>query len=210
MRQLGVNDRTAWLIQNKIMQAMCEREEADLLRGKVQIDDAYLGGERNGGKAGRGSENKVPIVAAVSIDDAGHPIHLKLATVRTFSFAAIADWTQVALAKGCEVMSDGLACFRAVAEVGCVHQPVIVKGRHPNELPEFRWINTVLSNLKTSFNGTFHALRFDKYSDRYLGAFSDRFNRRFNLAAMTERVWHAACLCTAQPEHLLRRAELAT
>jgi len=91
MRQLGVNDRTAWLIQNKIMQAMCEREEAYLLRGKVQIDDAYLGGERNGGKAGRGSENKVPIVAAVSIDDAGHPIHVKLATVRTFSFAAIAD-----------------------------------------------------------------------------------------------------------------------
>ena len=40
MRQLGVNDRTAWLIQNKIMQAMCEREEAYLLRGKVQLDDA--------------------------------------------------------------------------------------------------------------------------------------------------------------------------
>jgi hypothetical protein len=79
-------------------------------------------------------------VAAVSIDDAGHPVHVKLATVRTFSFAAIADWTQVALAKGCEVISDGLACFRAVAEVGCVHQPVIVKGRHPNELPEFRWM----------------------------------------------------------------------
>ena len=58
-----MNDRTAWLIQNKIMQAMCEREEAYLLRGKVQLDDAYLGGERNGGKAGRGSENKVPIVA---------------------------------------------------------------------------------------------------------------------------------------------------
>ena len=77
------------------------------------------------------------------------------------------DWTQVALVKGCAVISDGLACFRAVAEVGCVHQPVIVKGRHPNELPEFRWINTVLSNLKTSFNGTFHALRFAKYSDRY-------------------------------------------
>ena len=44
MRQLGVNYRTAWLIHNKIMEAMCEREEAYLLRGKVQIDDAYLGG----------------------------------------------------------------------------------------------------------------------------------------------------------------------
>lgn len=37
------------------MQAMSEREEAYLLRGKVQIDDAYLGGERCGGKLGLGS-----------------------------------------------------------------------------------------------------------------------------------------------------------
>lgn len=204
MRQLGVHYRTAWLIHSKIMEAMCEREEAYLLRGKVQIDDAYLGGERNGGKPGRGSENKVPIVAAVSLDDAGHPLHVKLATVQTFSFAAIADWSQAALSRGCEVISDGLACFRAVAEVGCSHQPVIVNGRHPNEMTEFRWINTVLSNLKTSFSGTFHALRFDKYADRYLGAFSYRFNRRFDLAAMTERVLHAVCQITARPERLLR------
>jgi hypothetical protein len=109
------------------------------------------------------------------------------------------------------VISDGLACFRAVAEVGCVHHPVMVKGRHPKELSEFRWINTVLSNLKTSFNPTFHALGFDKYSDRYLlGAFSYRFSRRFDLSAMIERVLHAAYLCTAKPEHLLWRAELAT
>ena len=68
MRQLGVNYRTAWLMHNKIIQAMSEQEEACVLHGKVQLDDAYFGGERNGGKAGRGSENKVPIVAAVSLD----------------------------------------------------------------------------------------------------------------------------------------------
>jgi hypothetical protein len=67
------------------------------------VDDAYLGGERCGDKPGRGSENKVPIVAAVFIDDACHPRYVKLATVATFSFAAIADWSQDSLAIGCEV-----------------------------------------------------------------------------------------------------------
>ncbi len=210
MRHLGVNYRTAWLLHNKIMQAMSEREEAYVLRGKVQVDDAYLGRERCGGKVGRGSENKVPIVAAVSIDEAGHPRYVKLAAIATFSFAAIADWAQDSLAIGCHVISDGLACFRAVTEVGCFHKPVVVRGRHPNELSEFCWINTVLSNLKTSFSGTFHAFRFDKNANRYLGAFNYRFNRRFNLAAMTERVVHAICSCTARPEHLLRSAEVAT
>ena len=60
---------------------MSEREVAYVLQGKVQLDDAYLGGELNGGKAGRGSEYKVPIVAAVSLDDAGHPIHVKVSKV---------------------------------------------------------------------------------------------------------------------------------
>lgn len=181
-----------------------------MLGGRVQIDDVYLGGEINGGKAGRCSENKVPIAAAVSLDDAGHPIHVKLAKLETFAFAAIADWAQEALAKGCELISDGLACFRAVTEVGCSHQAVIVNRRHPKDLPEFRWINTVISNLKTSFSSTFHALRFDKYGDRYLGAFCYRFNRRFSLEGMTDRIVDAVCNCTARLERLLNEAELAS
>ncbi len=69
-RHLGVNYDTAWLLHNKILRAMTEREEAYLLRGKIQMDDAYLGGERPGGRAGLGSENKIPIVAAVSLNEA--------------------------------------------------------------------------------------------------------------------------------------------
>ena len=187
---------------------MSEREKSYVLCGKVQLDDAYLGGELNGGKLGRGSENKVPIVAAASLDKASHPIHVKVAKVETFSFAAIADLDQDTLARGYEVVSDELACFRAVAELGCIHQPVIVNGRHPKDLPDFRWINTVISNLKTSFSGTFHALKFDMYADRYLGAFCYRFNRRFNLEEMTGRILWATCNCTARPGRLLRSAEL--
>ena len=130
-RHLGMNYRTAWLVHNKIIQAMKERDGADVLRGKVQVDDASLGGERCGGKPGRGSENKMPILAAVPIDDGGQPRYVKLATVATFSIAAIADWAQDSLAIGCKVISDGLACFRAVTEVGCLHQAVVMKGRHP-------------------------------------------------------------------------------
>ena len=116
------------------MQATSEREKSYVLRGKVQLDDAYLGREHNGGKPGRGAENKVPIAAAASLDEAGHPIHVKVAKVETFSFAAIADCAQDALVRGCEVISDGLACCRAAAEVGCIHLPVIVNGGHPKDL----------------------------------------------------------------------------
>jgi hypothetical protein len=68
-RQLGVSYPTSWMIHHKLMHAMQRRDDHYLLGGLVQIDDAYLGGELSGGKAGRGSENKVPFVAAVEFND---------------------------------------------------------------------------------------------------------------------------------------------
>ena len=81
-RQLGVSYPSAWLIHHKLMQAMAEREARYVLEGQVQVDDACLGGERSGGKVGRGSQNKVPFVAAVSLSEDGHPLRTKLTPVQ--------------------------------------------------------------------------------------------------------------------------------
>jgi ribosomal protein L37AE/L43A len=63
-RQLGVSYKAAWLLKHKLLQTMLLREESRRLDGRVEIDDAYLGGEKSG-KPGRGSENKTAFVAAV-------------------------------------------------------------------------------------------------------------------------------------------------
>jgi len=207
-RQLGVAYNTAWMLHSKILRAMSERDECYVLQGKVQMDDAYFGGERPGGKAGRGSENKVPIVAAISLNAAGHPIHAKISPVTGFTSEAIADWARQHLSSSCSVLSDRLACFRSVVAAGCSHTAVVTGGRHPNDLPQFRWINILLGNLKTSFSGTFHAFNFDKYAKRYLCGFCFLFNRRFKMALMTERIANAVCVCKPCPERNLRVAEL--
>ena len=207
-RQLGVSYPTAWLIHHKLMNAMAKREEHYVLEGQVQVDDAYLGGERSGGKAGRGSENKVPFVAAVSLSDEGHPLRVKLSPVPGFTLKAIATWASTHLAPGSIVCSDGLACFSAVTEAGCVHQPTVVAGRKPKDLPEFQWVNTVLGNVKTSLSGCYHAFNFRKYSAQYLAAFTYRFNRRFDLSTLHQRLLVAAARCGAHPERTIRLAEV--
>ena len=206
-RQLGVSYPTAWLIHHKLMQAMAQRERRYVLEGAVQVDDAYLGGERCGGKVGRGSENKVPFVAAVSLDNDGHPLRTKLTPVPGFTLKAIAQWAKEHLAPGSTVFSDGLACFGAVTEAGCVHQPTVVAGRKPQEMPEFQWINTVLGNLKTSLSGSYHAFAFRKYAARYLAAFTYRFNRRFDLGTLHTRLLIAAVACPPHPQRSIRLAE---
>ena len=56
-RHLGVCYKSAWLMKHKLMEVVREREDSRVLDGCMEIDDAYLGGERTGGKSGRGSEN---------------------------------------------------------------------------------------------------------------------------------------------------------
>ena len=50
-RHLGVSYPTAWLLKHKIMQVMVLREAQRQLTGRIEIDDAYLGGEVHSGKA---------------------------------------------------------------------------------------------------------------------------------------------------------------
>jgi transposase-like protein len=72
--RLGVSCNTAWKMQHKLMQVMLEREAGQPLGGggrRVEIDDAYLGGSRSGGKRGRGAPGKTPFVAAVETADKG-------------------------------------------------------------------------------------------------------------------------------------------
>src|SRR5437870_7621526 len=44
-RRLGVTQTTAWKIKHKLMQAMMERDATKRLTGRIEIDDAYLGGD---------------------------------------------------------------------------------------------------------------------------------------------------------------------
>lgn len=68
----------------------------------------------------------------------------------------------------------------------------------------------MISNLKTSCSGTLHGLGFEKYVDRYLGAFYYRFNRRFDLNKMIASILRVTYKFTPEPESLLRSVELDT
>jgi transposase-like protein len=206
-RQLGVSYPTAWLIHHKLMCAMAEREDTHSLGNVVQLDDAYLGGELSGGTAGRGSENKVPFVAAVSLNVLGHPVYLKLTPVAGFTRAAIEEWSKAHLEPGTVVISDGLGCFAGVIDADCRHAPIVVGGRKPREAPEFAWVNTVLGNLKTTLAGAHHAFKYSKYAAQYLSAFAYRFNRRFDLMGIVNRLVVAATHCQPFPARVIRQAE---
>lgn len=207
-RHLGTSYRTAWLIHHKLMKAMAQRDSEEPLSGFVQLDDAYLGGERPG-TGGRGSPNKVSIVAAVTASGTGHPMRVKMSQVAGFTRTAIADWARANLTPGCDVCSDGLACFAGVIDAGCAHSYIVVGRRLPREMPQFTWVNTILGNLKTLISGAHKAFRFGKYAGQYLGAFSYRFNRRVNLQSLLlDLISHAATASPTRERQIRAMAEV--
>ena len=206
-RQIGVSYNTAWSMKQKIMQVMKERDDSKPLSGIIQLDDVYWGGERRGGKRGRGSENKAPFVAAVALNSNGHPLSMSMSVVKGFKSTEIALWAKQHLAPGSLVYSDGLPCFAAVTEAKCAHH-AIVTGGGPQSVTreEFAWVNTMIGNVKRAINGTYHAID-PKHLPRYLAEFCYRFNRRFQLEDMLPRLAYVAVRTPPMPGRLLKLAE---
>jgi len=208
MRHLGVSYPTAWLLKHKLMQVMFLREEGRQLTGRIEADDAYLGGERQGGTPGRGSENKIAFVAAVQTTQSGQPVFMCLSR-RPFTKQSIQDFAEKSLAAPATLVTDGLGCFTAVRGRGIVHEQHVTGGGVASaKHPSFLAVNTALGNLKTALAGTYHAFGFDKYAHRYLGQVQYLFNRRFDLRSILERLARAACRARPCPLHAVRAAEL--
>ena len=89
-RRLGVKQPTAWAVKHKIMAVMARREGETALTGRVEMDDAYLGGVRSGGKRGRGAAGKTPFRGGGLDQSRGAPAQAKLAPVKGFRKREIA------------------------------------------------------------------------------------------------------------------------
>jgi ISXO2-like transposase domain len=203
-RHLGISYNAAWRIKHKLMQVMLERDEDKKLSGFIELDKAYLGGERTGGKVGRGVEGKTPFVAAVQTTAEGQPEKVKLSVVKGFRSTELSAWRKQHLTTGSTVISDGLACFNSVTLSGCEHERIVCGGgRASVEEPKFYWVNTILGNLKSALRSTYHAVR-PRYAQRYLSEFQYRFNRRFNLEDMLPRLLYAALRTPPMPMRLLK------
>ena len=178
-RQLGVTYKTAWRMGQQIRQLMEQAEVKDLFRGHVELDEAYVGGRRSGGKRGRGAPGKTIVMG---VAERGGRVHarvipdIKKATLR----GVVADKVEGgSLVSTDELMSYGLLDGDGFKHVAVKH------GAKEWALYDYRTdavhhVNTVegfWKLFKNSIRSThIHVSR--KYMDRYLNEFTFRSNHR--------------------------------
>ncbi len=109
-RQLGVKYDTAWML--KLLQAMKESDDKQPISGIIQLDDVYWGGApwwQTG--SGRGRQDAV---CGSGPEQGRTSIKMRMTVVDGFKTKSVADWAKRHIASGSAVISDGLACFKAV------------------------------------------------------------------------------------------------
>jgi hypothetical protein len=196
-------------MKHKLMQVMLEREQERLLAERVEADDAYMGGVAHGGKRGRGAAHKRPFLAAVQTTLDRHPHLLDLQALKRVTKRAVLRWGKSHLHPKTRVVTDGWPAYRSLQAHGWKLEVRIPKskGWRKAKHPAFRWVNTIIGNLKGNILGVCRAIRL-KHLPRYLAEFQYRFNRRYHLKNILPQLLTDATAAPPMPYRLLKLAEV--
>lgn len=149
----------------------------------------------------------MPFIAAVQTTEDGKPVLVCFAPA-PFTTHAVKAFAAKSLVRPLTVVSDGLGCFMAAEGAGGHERHVTGGGKPSVKLPQFRAVNTVLSNLKTAMASTYHAVKFGKYAHRYLGEVQYRFNRRYDLRSILQKLVRVAAAAEPRTRGFIREAEV--
>lgn len=189
-RKLGIKSyQTAWLLFHKIRSAMASSQMFPLT-GDAEADETFIGGRRPG-KRGRGAEGKIPVAAVVETD--GKTMgRAYLETIDAATTENLTSFLSRNLTPGVKVTTDGFLAYGFLS-AHFQHVPrVRANSSNDDTLPK---VHILIANLKMWLRGTYNCLP-SKHLQHYLDEFIFRFNRRWKLESIFDKL---LIRCIASP-----------
>lgn len=178
-RQLGVTYKTAWRMGDQIRKLMCKADGFAILQGHVELDEAYVGGVRRGGKRGRGAAGKTIVMG---LKERGGRMATQI--IPNIKKGTLRDVVLDNVEPGSIVSTDELMSYTLLPGDGYQHgmvshgakrwakvDPVTGANHHVNHVESFWHL------FKRSIRST-HIHVSSKHMDKYLGEFTFRSNHR--------------------------------
>src|SRR3954449_4131586 len=180
-RQLGPGSYgTAWSWLHKIRKAVV-RPDRQPLAGRVEADEAYVGGPRPG-KRGRGAAGKTLVGGAVEASRGeargrrlGRP---RLAALPDASAESLDAFLAANVAKPATATTDGWRGYLGLPAKGYAHEPVSSSASRGDAALRLPGIHLVFGLVKRWLLGTHHGAVSEKHLPAYLDEYVFRFNRR--------------------------------
>ena len=173
-RALGLaRYETVWLWLHRLRIAMV-RPGRDRLSGIVEVDEAYIGGKREG-KRGRGAAGKSLVFVAAEDKD-NHIGRIRLRCISDASAMSLVPAVEESVKLGSIVRTDGWKSYGKLNSKGITHNVVRQSADvGENLLP---LAHRAISLLKRWLLGTHQGAVHQSHLDYYLDEFTFRFNRR--------------------------------
>ncbi|PIP08124.1 MAG: hypothetical protein COX52_01315 [Syntrophobacterales bacterium CG23_combo_of_CG06-09_8_20_14_all_48_27] len=170
--------QTAWGWLQKLRSVMI-RSGREHLAGRVEVDEAYIGGQKEGAR-GRGAEGKTLVLVAVEGDAKRKLGRVRFRCVETIGQDTVESFVRDYVELGTTVVTDGLNVYDTLKAAGFKHHPHVVSTGRDSARQQLDHVHLVISLLKRWLSGTHQGAVTSLHLQAYLDEFSFRFNRRLS------------------------------
>jgi transposase-like protein len=168
--------QTAWAMLQRLRSVLV-RPERERLRGEVEVDESYFGGEEPGLRGGRAKGKKVLVGIAVERTQPTGFGRCRMAPLVDASGDSLRAFLTDNVEPGATVITDGWQSYRPATQGLYVHQPIPgASGAEAAKL--LPGVHKVASLAKRWLLGTHQGSVDDAHLPGYLNEFVFRFNRR--------------------------------
>lgn len=175
-RETGVTYKTAWRMCKEVRHILFE--DFPKFEGDVEMDEAFFGGRRHGGR-GRAAEGKTIVFGMVV---RGGVVEARV--VGGFGRKDILPIVDANVARNARVYTDEMHTYKALPAMGYTHDTIphrekiyVLGNVHTNTIEGF-W-----SLAKNGIRGVYHAVS-SKYLQSYLNEYAFRYNNRKQVTPM--------------------------
>ena len=176
-RVLGLGSyRTAWAWLHKLRRAMV-RPGRDRLRGEVEVDESYVGGEEPGFRGPIESKKKALVAIAAEIRGRGIG-RIRMRHVRDRLLESLMPFVEEAVEPGSLLVTDGWHPYAVLPQIGYRVKMNVLGRAYKQASSVLPRVHLVASLLKRWLLGTHQGAVSRHHLDYYLDEFTFRFNRR--------------------------------
>jgi transposase-like protein len=175
-RVLGVKSyKTAWTMLHKLRHAMV-RPGRDRLQGRVEVDEAFVGGEEEG-VHGRQTESKAMIAVAVEEDGDGIG-RIRMRCIPDASAESLMPFIEDSVEPGSVVHTDGWMGYQPLNGKDYRHKITFLTRNSKTASELMPRVHLAVALLKRWLLGTHQGGVSVEHLNAYLDEFTFRFNRR--------------------------------
>ena len=168
--------QTAWAMLHRLRSVLV-RPGRERLRGDVEVDETYIGGEEPGLRGGRQKGKKVLVGVAVEREEPKGFGRCRMAPIADASAETLRSFLVENVEPGAKVITDGWNSYPGATKDLYVHEPIPgASGADASKL--LPGVHKISSLAKRWLLGTHQGSVDEEHLPAYLNEFVFRFNRR--------------------------------